>query len=178
MPFDGTGQFASAPDLLTHITLSTGHVSRSLRDAVSDRVVRMLRRVVRDDHGPAPDLPGWHLDLAFPLDGEGRRIPGAAWFQVANRPGTSKEPAVMAFTCASAGLSMETWQRATREYGAMQHVLAPCGLWKPPAALPPPVPWLAVWLLPFMALVPPAAMLRFGEMEQGVAWAVAAEAAA
>ena len=81
---------------LHHLTLNTGHVAATSRSDVADGVIDRLLPVLDAQGGPVPVLPGWHLDLFFPVQPDGGVRPGSAFYQVADEPGSSTRPVAVA----------------------------------------------------------------------------------
>ena len=165
------------PRDLRHLTLNTGHVSRQRRADVAQAVIDQLRPVLDAEGGPVPGMGGWRLDLFYPTDRDQRRLNGAAFFQLADEPGPSKAPAVMAVACWDQAMAESAWSQAKQGYGALRGTLTAVGLWKPIPATPPPVPWLATWLTPAVAVAAPEDVLALGDLERCVAFALMAPAA-
>lgn len=149
----------SKPPDLHHLTLNTGHLRLSPRAEVSEEVIAVLRPLVAKGSAPVPGMAGWHLHFVFPED-------GAVFFQIADRPGLSKTPVLMAIVAWQAEAAATAWKTATTSY---KQICGP-GCLAPPAM--PPVPWLAVWLTPFAGRVRPDELFAFGDLERCVAWAV------
>ena len=158
---------------LCHLTLNTGHLARTPRSEVPQAVVDRLLPLVDAGGGPIPGLDGWHLDLMFPLDDRGARMDGAAYFQVAPEPGTSRRPVVMAVACWRPELAASAWTQAVAGYTAMRSSLIASSLWlEPPDSPPASLPWIAAWLTPFIALAD-AETMAFGDLERCLVWALA-----
>lgn len=149
---------------LHHLTSTTGHLTRTSRSKVADDVIELLRPIVEAEGGQVPFTPEWHLDVWRLLE-DGEPKPGAAVFQVARGPASSdagKRPYVMAVACWREELSAEAWQQA--------HQIADMA---PPNNLPgevPPVPWLAVTMMPAIMLLPRERVLQIGDLERCVFW--------
>ncbi len=77
------------PLLLSHLTLNTGYIARTGRAEVADEVVTLLLPVLDAGGGAVPGMPGWFLNVIFPIAPSGARLDGAAFFQVADEPGTA-----------------------------------------------------------------------------------------
>jgi hypothetical protein len=154
---------------LWHYTANSGHVAETGRDAVDQDVIDRLLPIVDMQQGDLPEL-GLGIDVMSPLDPQWRRLPGAAFFQIAPvGERMSKAPYVMAVAC---------W-RADREADAWAQFLGIAGIcaefWpRRPAVLdePPDIPWLAVHLLPRIAELPPALLPVIGDLERCLAWAL------
>lgn len=147
-----------------HLTLNTSHVTMQARADVGDAVIAILWPLVQGGGGPLPGMPGWFLDVRFPQDARGERIPGRAFFQVANQPRIFSRPPMMAVACWRDEASAGAWAQATDAY---------CQMGAPIAKAPPPTPWLAAWLTPTSVTVDPAVLFVFGDLERCVAWTLA-----
>lgn len=157
---------------LHHLTLNTGHVAMQPRAAVGQDAIDRLLPVLDAEGGPVPGMEGWHLDFFFPLRADGRRLDGGAFFQIADEPGTSKRPVVMAVACWREALSADAWGQARQGYEPLRPALLPVKLWREMPFDPPPVPWLAVWLTPFVAVADVTDLRAFGGLERCVAFAL------
>lgn len=155
---------------LHHITLNTGHIARTARSDVQAHIIDRLLPILDAEGGPVPGLPGWHLDLFFPLDDRGTPQPGAAFFQIADEPGTSKRPAVMAVACWMDAMQAQAWGQALASYHAMRPALQACDFWHDPPTKPPPLPWLAICLTPWINAAPVSDVQAFGDLERCIAW--------
>ena len=102
---------------LHHLTLNTGHVARSLRADLRQDVIDQILPMVDADEGTFPAL-GLAFDVMRPLDAQGRPRPGAAFFQLAEAAGRSREPYAMCIGCWRPGLSREAWGQALGWFGA------------------------------------------------------------
>ena len=122
--------------------------------------------------GAIPGIEGWFVDLLSPLDAQGAIRRGAAFFQIADEPGTSKRPVVMAFACWSHDMTEEVWQQVSLGYQAMRQPLQVSELWRDPPSRPPAVPWLAVWLMPFLITADVETVALLGDLERCLAWAL------
>jgi hypothetical protein len=157
---------------LSHLTLNTGHVTRSPRSDVEQGVVDRLLSMVDADEGTFPEL-GLAFDVMRPLDAQGRPRPGAAFFQVAAATGMSREPYVLCVACWRPDLSSEAWAQALGAYENLRPMLQATRLYEAPPPRLPPVPWLAVVITPFMATLTPEKVTRLGDMERCLFWALA-----
>jgi len=160
------------PLLLSHLTLNTGYIARTGRAEVADEVVTLLLPVLDAGGGAVPGMPGWFLDVMFPMAPSGARLDGAAVFQVADEPGTSKWPVVVAVSAWHKDVAASAWEQAMARYRAQQRRLTHVLLWQEPPAASPPLPWLAVWLTPFFGLADAKTLEAFGDLERCVAWAL------
>ncbi|MBB2199777.1 hypothetical protein HLH44_20510 [Gluconacetobacter sp. 1c LMG 22058] len=160
---------------LTHLTLNTGHLTRTSREDVDQAVVDALLPIVDADGGPIPGIPGWYLDFMRPLNPD-RSAPvnGAAFFQIADQPGRSPLPAVLAVACWKENMAPAAWKQIIQGYTALEPALRSAGIWRaPPPAHPRHTPWLVVALTPFIALADAENAKAFGDLERAVAWALA-----
>lgn len=155
---------------LYHLTINTGHLA--VTSSVPQDILDRISAVVDAECGEIPGLSGWYLDILRPMSGDGRPIPGAAFFQIASEPGLSKMPAVMAMACWQPAAQAAAWQQAIMSYGALRASLIATRLWREPPRHPPTLPWLTVWLTPFIALAPPDIASALGDLERCVAWAL------
>ena len=159
---------------LTYLTLNTGHITKAPRSAVSRHTVSLLLPIINAVGGPIPTMPGWWLD--FPIGDRGERLEGGTFFQIANQPGTSKRPVVMCVAAWAERASETAWDQVRARYSPLEEPLKKFGLWKPPPAKPPPLPWLATWLAPFVVFVDVETardlLPAFGDLERCVAWAM------
>lgn len=154
---------------LHHRTLNTGHVANTPRADAAQPVIDQLLPLVDAGGGPVPGLPGWHVAVIRSPD-----QPGAAFFQLAQAPGLTRTPAVMAVACWRRPDHRVAWEQAVLGYRALHGPLSSLGLWHPPPPSPPPaLPWLAVWLTPHLATIDPADLAALGDLERCVAWALA-----
>ena len=157
---------------LSHLTLNTGHLARTARAEVGSDVVSYLLPIIDAEGGAVPGMPGWFLDFMFPIGQDGGRLDGGVFFQIADEPGTSKRPVVMAVAAWTEAMAGSAWEQAMLGYRAQQPALAAFGLWREPPDGTPPLPWLAVWLTPFAGLADAQAMQAFGDLERCVVWAL------
>jgi hypothetical protein len=157
---------------LSHLTLNTGHIARIERTSVAQEVIDHLLPVIDAEGGPVPGVDGWYLDFQFPLTQDGRRNPGAAFFQISDEPGTSKRPAVMAIACWDAAMTGAAWSQVRGGYQAMREPLRASKLWREPPTHAPVTPWLAVWLTPFAILYDAHFVGMWGDLEKCVAFAL------
>lgn len=155
---------------LTHLTLNTGHTARTTRPETSQAVLDSLRPSIKAEGGPIPGLDGWYFDLFRPLDQAGQPSGGAAYFQIADEPGLSKRPAIVAVACWSPDLSLEAWNLLIGGYNAMRETLRQIHLWRPIPTTIPSTPWLAVYLTPFISLADIETAQMFGDIERCLAW--------
>lgn len=142
------------------------------RDAVPDSVVAALRPVIAAQGGPVPYASQWFLDFWVPLTAEGHPRSGAACFQIADQPHESVAPAVMAVACWKKQMSAEAWSLVAKAYNPLKP-LRHVGLWRKMPPSPPPTPWLAVWIYPFLAQAAFSNVTQLGFIETSVAWALA-----
>ncbi len=156
-----------------HLTLNTGHVSRQRRSETVGWYIDLLRPVIGAGSGQVPRMPGWYVKFSFPLDAEGRKLPGAALFLVSRHPQFAMPPVMGAVCCGSAAAT-EAVEMAAKEYGKLEAPLQALSLWRPFPSVGMPVPWMAVWLTPFFPLAG-ADVELLGGLEAHIAWALAAE---
>ena len=150
-----------------HLTLNTGHVRQSPRSEVAQDTIDYLLPMVAAGSG---SFLGLDLGLGFvhPQTGDGVRIKGGAFFQIARKPGLPKDPFVMCFACWSEAISESTWEMCLQAYRAQANSLRKIGLWKEPPPRPKP-PWLAVFLTPFIVdLRSRDELSLFGDLERCV----------
>lgn len=92
-----------------HFTLTGGPVAMQARSDVADAVVAILRPIVQVGSDPPPGLPGPFLDLRFPQDLQGARVPGRASFHVGTQSRGSSPP-LMAVACWRDDASSQAWE--------------------------------------------------------------------
>lgn len=160
-------------DVLHHLAFNAGQPARVPRAAVPDGAVEALGAVLDAEAGAAPGFEGWFLDVRQPRDESGRRGSGAAYFQLAEEPGNSRRPALMAFACWQDEPSAETWDQALAAYGALRPALAEAGLWRAPPRRVPALPWLATWLTPLAREVEGATLDALAQLARYTAWTLA-----
>lgn len=73
-----------------------GRWYQTLRSSADASTVAHLLPVIDAQGGPVPAMRGWYIDFMFPIGGSGERLDGGAFFQIADEPGLSKRPIVMA----------------------------------------------------------------------------------
>jgi hypothetical protein len=155
---------------LHHITLNTGHIAKTSRSDVHPHIIDFLLPILDAEGGPVPGLPGWHLSLLFPLDDRGAPRPGAAFFQIADERGTSERPAVVAMACWSDTMQAKAWEHTIASYRAWELALQACEFWHDPPTNPPPLPWLAICLTPWINAASMSAVQALGDLERCIAW--------
>jgi hypothetical protein len=158
--------------VLHHLTLNTGHVARTARAEVGQETIDLLLPLIDAQNGTFVDL-GLAFDVMCPLDNGGRPVPGAAFFQIAPTAGLSKQPYVMCIGCWKQSMSEEAWKQAVTMYRSQRAVLEPISLWRRPPTKTPPVPWLAVMLMPYLIALDPERIGMLGDMERCLFWALA-----
>lgn len=154
-------------DLLNHLTLNTGHLRASPRSEVHGDVRRALRPIAETSGGPIPGLTGWYLHLIHSVESG---LDGSVYFQIARERGRSQRPVVQCMLCWQASEHEAAWNVAREGYTAHEPELRTMRLWRAPPPKPPTVPWLAVWLTPFVVRVDPLTLCAFGDLERCVAW--------
>ncbi len=160
------------PLVLSHLTLNTGHLAHTVRADVADKAVTMLLSVLDAGGGAVPGMPGWFLDVMFPLGSNGAKLDGGAFLQIAAEPGASTRPVAMAVAVWCRDLAANAWEQAMVGYWAQQRPLSCIDLWRDPPARPPPLPWLAAWLTPFVDLADAATLQTFDDLERCIVWAL------
>lgn len=150
---------------ITHITLSTGHASRSDRSSVDDATLVVLRSWLQRlvDTGATESLPVAALSnfAAHATVGHGALLVtllGPAGPHTPGRPAAARIPMITIGVAQRSRQSAELWPLMVEQFGAR------AGL------PPPPSPWLAV------AVHPSSAAYRgdigwLADFEQCVAWA-------
>lgn len=158
---------------LHHLTVASGHLATTGRDAVDGRIVDQLLPVIDAEGGAVPGMPHLWLDLWRPI-GPGRRpVPGAAFFQIdqdgtgATRP--SKRPVLMAFAAWMPAMSADAWSQV-RQADAVHRRWLPSA--PPLPATPPPLPWLTVFVTPAMTTLLPEEQMALGDLGRCLAWAL------
>lgn len=159
-------------DILSHLTLNTGHLVEQARASIPADMIDQYLPVVDAQGGPLPRIDGWFVDLIFPLTADGARRDGTAFFGIADEPGQSNRPAVMGMVCWRPDVEDEAWRHAIDGYNAMRRSLEMVSLWRTPPARPPQLPWMVVWLMPFIAIADREVALSLGRAEQAIAWAL------
>ena len=154
-------------DTITRVLLNSGIETTERLCSVGAADLRFAQ-IAEVGEGPIPWMDGWFLSFFFDLDGRGKRVPGAAFFQLAPEPGLSKKPPVMAMACWDAKVSAQAWANAASSYHVLESVLRAMGMWMDMPKAPPTVPWLVVWRTPFFNLVPSKVSSLFRGVERGV----------
>ena len=131
---------------LAHLIMNTGDLMHSLRDRMPPRTAAWLAPMVAAGRGEAAGIP-------FAI---GRRDGDAALFRL------GEPAAVVCGVC---------WRedRAPATWGKLLAVADIRGVRVPPTGRPP-VPWLAVMMLPGMSVLPPETLAKLGDMERCLAW--------
>jgi hypothetical protein len=162
------------PTKLTFLTLNTDHTAIFGRESVDQRVIDQLLPIIDAEGGPIPGLPGWYLDFLYPLDPAGTRQDGSAFFQISQEPKSPTAPMTMGLVCWKEEHAQPAWDALVNCYRTMEEALKKTKLWREPAPSPPPVPWLVVYLTPFVVLSPPDAktIMVFGDLGKCIAWAL------
>ena len=155
---------------LFHLTCNTGHVAATPRGDVSAEVIDLLLPIVDGESGPVPGMPGWHISLFTPRAPDNHIVPGAGAFQIAPGPGLKALATVMCVTCWHADMNALAWEMVQGGYGSVKAPLKKAGLWKPLRPVPPPLPWLAVWMFPTIALCDQHTVMALGDLERCFAW--------
>lgn len=132
--------------VLQHITMTTGNLVQSPRSGVQQGTIELLEPMLRAGRGVAAGIP---FEIV-------RRQPGSALLTIG-------EPA--------GALCGVCWDEARSDDGwaAMLTASHETGMRKFPAERPP-VPWLAVMILPGMLSMELEAVSMLGDMERCLAW--------
>lgn len=147
--------------VLHHLTLLTGDLRRSPLSEVRDDTIDGLLPLVDADGGELP-VPDWHLDILHRVER------GGALFQIGPRRG-SKNPWVLCGVAWDAESAGAVWDQVTTANRLLCRSMLPVG-WREPGR--PPLPWLAVVITPFSALLQPDAVGMLGDAERCIAWAI------
>lgn len=156
--------------LLHHVTMHSRHVAETPRSAVDQVVVDHLLPLVDAGGGWVPGMASVHADLVRPQDQNKRPLGGAIYIQLGPER-MSPQPWVQCFGCWERRESEATWKVAMWSYRQMRPALQKVNLWRDPPASPPPVPWLAVWLMPFIVARSIEDIGTFGDLERCLFWA-------
>lgn len=133
--------------VLQHVTLTTGNLVQSPRSGVQQETLELLRPMLAAGHGVAAGIP---FEVV-------RRQPGSALLTI------GAPPAVLCGVCWDQERSVDGW-------AAMLAASHEAGMRSLPAEMPP-VPWLAVVILPpGAALMPLETIMMIGDMERCLAW--------
>lgn len=151
---------------LAHMTLNTGHRAATPRSAVADFAVERLLPLARAGGGALPGLAGWHLALLQFSQ------PGAAYLQLAERPGMSRYPLIMGFACWIEAVSQPVWSTLLAAYDAQRSELWRSALWMDPPQRPPGTPWVAIWLTRHASRLPEADIQAIRDIKRSLAWAL------
>jgi hypothetical protein len=145
--------------ILTHYTITTGHMARVPRAEGMDRAVSKLLPAVRAGAGNM-GVPGWHLSIVHRMDG------GAVWqIGPAHRPDA---PWTICVTCWRPDISGQAWSNLMALAKAM-------GL--PGGAAPiVDVPWMATILTGSMEGLGLQDVMMMGDAGQCVSWTLIAQA--
>ena len=168
--------------LLAHLTLTTGditYVPWERPDAETDPLLPL----VLAGTGEVPGEPGLYVDIIFPSTDGSSPLGGAAYFQLAREPGLSTRPIIQAVVCWSPALDESAWNQARSGYAPLRSTLERIGgAARDVPPVRPPVPWLAVWLLPYALDLaqdeptPDPAIRDLAQIEQRIAVALGREA--
>lgn len=134
--------------VLQHVTMMTGNLVQSPRSGVEQRTIDWLQPMLRAGQGEAAGIP---FEIV-------RRLPGAALLTIGSPPG------VLCGVCWARERSDDGWAAmlaASHETGARAF-----------PAEQPPVPWLAVTILPGMLSMGFEVVGMLGDMERCLAWAL------
>lgn len=158
---------------LYHLTLNTGDVVRSTRGDVDQAVIDHLLPLIDNEEGAFRGLD-MEFDLYRPRDLQNNKAPvdGGAIFRI-GPDAKSPLPYVICFACWKPDMAGETWEQCRQTYEEFKPMLKAVKLWKPMDRDHPPVPWLAVIILPSIIVVDPDRILMMGDMERCLFWALA-----
>lgn len=146
---------------ITHITLVTGHSAITARSDVSDEVLMRLQPIIDAESGVIVEA-GVYIDLIRPLDTMTHKpLNGAAAWTIMHGLEPSSPPIAQCFVCWKSEFAAECWQRAEAMQGASPH-----------ARMPKITPWLAVVILPSIALASRETVAMLGDLERCLAWAI------
>lgn len=132
--------------VLQQVTMTTGNVVQSPRSGVEQGTMDLLRPMLREGRGVAAGIP---FDIA-------RRQPGSALLTIGSPPGE------LCGVCWDHARSVDGW-------AAMLAATQAVGMKSLPAE-PPPVPWLAVTVLPGILTMGHEVIGMLGDMERCLAW--------
>ena len=117
------------PATLRHLTLNTGQITHLERvDFMPDEIDRFVP-VIGMQGGSIPGLSGWFVDIIFPLDQDGQRKDGAAFFHITEQVGSKSAP-VVGIVCWREALSEDAWHHMMQAYRGLQRPLKKIGLWR------------------------------------------------
>lgn len=157
-------------DRLFHLTCNTGHVAATPRGDVAPEVIDQLLPVLDGEGGPVPGMPGWHIHFFTPRAPEGQIVPGGAAFQIAQGPGLKALATIIGVTCWHADMNALSWEMVQGGYSSVKAPLKQAGMWRPLRTVPPPLPWLAVWMFPTIGLCDHRTVSMLGDLERCIAW--------
>lgn len=152
-----------------HVILSTGQVTIQPRESVPNSVLATLRPVVAAQGGAVPGTPEWFLYFWCPSIEE--RNCGFGIFQIADCPGQSLTPAMMAIACWEEAISAKLWSAVAQAYIPLDF-LRRYGLWHEMPLSAPRTPWLASWLYPWVMEADVSNIRRLTAIAVDVAWAL------
>ena len=159
------------PATLRHLTLNTGHITHLERDDFMPDEIDRFVPVIGMQGGQIPSLSGWFVDIIFPLDQDGQRKDGAAFFHIAEQVGSKSAP-VMGVVCWREDLSEDAWHHMMRAYGTFQRPLKKIGLWRAVSSRKLATPWMSVWFTPVIGLPDQKTISSFTRAAQALAWAL------
>lgn len=147
---------ADPPRDLWHVTLTTGHGRRSPRSEVVDDIIAALRPVIRRDG----DIGGLHFAVLREL------LDGRVMHATYTIGPVGKSPAVYCTLCCMDIMHESAWRGALEHY-ARNPVQTATG-----TLVEPPVPWLAVEMLPGATECTPDELQIIADAERCLAWAL------
>lgn len=156
---------------LHHLTLNTGNLAAVPRYHVSQSRIDALLPGLDSGGGAIPGMDGWYLAAAFPRSAHGGRASGSAYYQIADEPGLSTRPIVMAMVAWEPNAAAAAWRQALAAYEAMRPALRALDLWWEPIAAPV-LPWLAIWATPHIQLADHSVLGALGRLEADIAWSL------
>lgn len=133
---------------LGHATLNTGNLVYSPRSGVHAETMEVLQSMIAAGYGDAAGIP-----FRIPERGAGTALITIG-----------EPPAVLCGVCWDESRSDEAWMTMLEAMRQSGYVKAPDRI--------PPVPWLAVLMLPAMLALPIETILMLGDLERCLAWAV------
>jgi hypothetical protein len=158
---------------LYHLSLNTGNVARTTRGAVDQKVIDHLLPLIDNEEGAFRGLD-MEFDLYRPRDLQNDKAPidGGAIFRI-GPDAKSPMPYVICFACWKQDMAEETWEQARDAYEQFKPMLEAMNFWQPMERTHPPVPYLAVILLPTLIVLDPDRLMMMGDMERCLFWALA-----
>jgi hypothetical protein len=159
------------PATLRHLTLNTGHITHLERDDFMPDEIDRFVPVIGMQGGRIPGLSGWFVDITFPLDQDGQRKDGAAFFHIAEKAGSNSAP-IMGVVCWREDLSEDAWHHMTQTYRSLQRPLKKIGLWRAVSSKRLATPWMSVWFTPLMGVPDQKTISSFTRAAQALAWAL------